>query len=62
MTLDDSEWLRIHDRVVPECIVATSAKKNLNIDVLLETVEQALLQVCVCMCLCVRAFVRAFAD
>ena len=58
MTLDDSEWLRIHDRVVPECIVATSAKKNLNIDVLLETVEQALLQVCVCARACVHSLIR----
>jgi len=47
MTLDDSEWLRVHNRVIPECLVATSAKSNLNIDLLLETVEQALLQLTV---------------
>lgn len=47
MTLDDPEWLRVHNRVIPECIVATSAKKNMNMDVLMETVEQALLQMTV---------------
>mmetsp|Transcript_38032 Transcript_38032/g.61336 ORF Transcript_38032/g.61336 Transcript_38032/m.61336 type:complete len:472 (+) Transcript_38032:2-1417(+) len=47
MTLDDPEWLRVHHRVIPECVVATSAKKNLNMDVLMETVEQALLQMTV---------------
>jgi GTP-binding protein HflX len=47
MTIEDPEWLRIHPRVIPECVVATSAKKSLNIDTLLETVEQALLQLTV---------------
>ena len=32
-------------RVVPECTVSTSVKQDTNINVLLDTVEQALLQV-----------------
>jgi len=47
MSLDDPEWLRIHPRVIPECAVSTSVKRNTNINVLLDTVEQALLQMTV---------------
>lgn len=47
MTLDATDWLRVHDRVIPECSVAISAKQSLNVDILLDTVEQALLQMTV---------------
>ncbi|EKX34019.1 hypothetical protein GUITHDRAFT_147529 [Guillardia theta CCMP2712] len=45
--IESPAWLRIHERVIPECTVATSAKSGDGLAELLDIVEEALLQLSV---------------